>query len=158
MEGVRALRASRRGPLQGLLAHGDQGMDGQFRLGDAVEAGFGHGFGGDVAPGEARADFGKEGLIRSDMGRSRRCGARRRTAVGSEALASVECMFLDGSSAVGRECSHRAVQRLDGMVSTSARISIYAMMSALRNSPNLASVPSSGRGGQVSQGAPCDPW
>lgn len=37
-------------------------MDGWFRLGDAVEAGFGHGFGGDVAPGEARADFGKGGL------------------------------------------------------------------------------------------------
>ena len=116
--GVRALRVEGAGLFKGLLAHGDQGMDGRFRLGDAVEAGFGHGFGGDVAPGEARPDFGKGGLdqirhgtLLDDAGHDEELPVGFR-GVGENVRMHV---FLDGLvGTVGRGVLHRAVQRLDG--------------------------------------------
>lgn len=116
--GVRALRVEGAGLFKSLFTHGDQGMDGWFRLGDAVEAGFGHGFGGDVAPGEARADFGKGGLdqirhgtLLDDAGHDEELPVGFR-GVGENVRMHV---FLDRLvGPVGRGVLHRAVQRLDG--------------------------------------------
>lgn len=116
--GVRALRVEGAGLFKSLFTHGDQGMDGWFRLGDAVEAGFGHGFGGDVAPRRGARGF-RQGRLGSDQtwDAPRRCGARRRTAVGFRGVGENVRMhvFLDRLvGPVGRGVLHRAVQRLDG--------------------------------------------
>lgn len=99
-------------------------------------------------PGEARADFGKGGLdqirhgtLLDDAGHDEELPVGFR-GVGENVRMHV---FLDRLVRPGRAWS--APQGLysgsTALVSTSARISIYAMMSA-HCSPNLASVPSSG--------------